>query len=257
MSLFWKCPPNEITTWVSVLIPSFNTPAEYLHDCFNSISSQRGNFGIELVIINDGSTYEYTSILENTIHIFKKSKNNLNVTYIHFHKNKGISYCLNRGILLCSHDLIIRMDSDDIMHESRIMKQISYMIMNPDCVISGTNMACFVGTNDKKLISKSSHNDYLSWETYKIERKKWILNHPTLVLRKSAVLDVGNYNESIIGFEDLDLELRLMKKYGHVSNISEILLLYRNHDNNTTIKNPISDDLIQSHIEKIILDSQL
>jgi hypothetical protein len=45
------------------------------------------------------------------------------------------------------------------------------------------------------------------------------------------VLEVGNYRRDLrMPFEDLDLELRILKKYKIVYNIQEPLLLYRTHN---------------------------
>ena len=65
------------------------------------------------------------------------------------------------------------------------------------------------------------------------------MNHPSICFRKSAILEVGNYNLSRDKIEnnclsDIDLELRLMKHYGVIYNLSDILLHYRIHDNQIT-----------------------
>ena len=256
---FWKCDPNTITTYVSIVMPCYNTHENFLRECFESISIQHGIFGVELVIINDGSDTDHTDALERQITIFKYRKYNLSVVYLRLYENKGVSYCLKRGVLLASHELIVRMDSDDIMHESRITMQIEFMNENPDCVVCGSNMVCFNTdrTNTKQYMDTTHHPDYLTWENYKTEKKQWILNHPTLILRKSAILSVGNYNENIAGFEDLDLELRLLKKYGHVRNIVSNLLLYRCHESNTTVTNKIDGSKIQQHIDKIVSENDI
>jgi hypothetical protein len=81
----------------------------------------------------------------------------------------------------------------------------------------------------------SNHDSLLTWEQYKKTKKSWILNHPTLCFRKYAVISVGNYNQDLRDpFEDLDLELRLLKKYGFVCNLPDILLYYRVHENQIT-----------------------
>ena len=43
------------TVWISILMATYNTENQYITDCLNSILFQNGNFGIELVIVNDGS----------------------------------------------------------------------------------------------------------------------------------------------------------------------------------------------------------
>ena len=66
------------------------------------------------------------------------------------------------------------------------------------------------------------------------------MNHPTVCFRKTAVLQVGNYNPTFGPgdlMEDYDLVLRLMKTYGKVDNLSDILIYYRLHPDQLTAKN--------------------
>lgn len=80
--------------------------------------------------------------------------------------------------------------------------------------------------------------EHIILQEYVKTRKDWIMNHPTLVFRRSAVLEVGNYNiENRAGFEDLELELKLLKRDGVLENMPDILLLYRLHDAQVTQKN--------------------
>ena len=46
---------------------TYNTENQYITDCLNSILFQNGNFGIELVIVNDGSDNNNTIFLETFI----------------------------------------------------------------------------------------------------------------------------------------------------------------------------------------------
>jgi glycosyltransferase involved in cell wall biosynthesis len=237
---FWEYENNKSNYNLSILMSSYNTKNEYIIDCFDSISNQKGFFNIEIVIINDGSDKEYSDFLEIFLEIFLENKNNLKIIYKKMNKNKGLSYCLHEGVLLCSNELIIRMDTDDIMDQYKIITQLTFMIDNLSCVLCGTNLISFTENDqkEKQYISISNHPKILSWEQYKENPKFWILNHPTLCFKKSAVLEVGNYNKELqLPFEDLDLELRLLKKYGFIYNIPKILLLYRIHSNQITHKN--------------------
>jgi len=235
--------------WVSVLIASYNTKPEYIRECLESIQNQKGKFGIEIVWINDGSEKENSVIQKNLLDLFvkKNSNNNYKVKYKKMDQNKGLSYCLHEGVLLCSYDLIIRMDADDIMNEYRIQKQVNFMNENPKCVLLGTNMSCFIEKNDsdmddnndkKKIVDKSHHSELITWEEYIKTKPHWIMNHPTLCFRKYAVINVGNYNKTLkLPFEDLELELRLLKEYKFAYNLLDYLLLYRIHENQITFKN--------------------
>ena len=69
-----------------------------------------------------------------------------------------------------------------------------------------------------------------AWEEYKKNPVDWILNHPTLCFKKSAILHIGNYNKQLkLPFEDLELELRVLKYYGILYNLNESLVFYRIH----------------------------
>ena len=150
----------------------------------------------------------------------------------------GLSYCLHEGVLLCSNEIIFRMDSDDIMAPERLNIQYNFITSTNDCVLCGANMISFKSDNNsqnKKKISETNHPHKLTWEEYKLLNSEWILNHPTLCFRKSAILEVGNYNKDLkLPFEDLDLELRVLKMYGCVYNLPEMLLMYRIHEQQIT-----------------------
>ena len=152
--------------------------------------------------------------------------------------NKGISFCLHQGLLLCSNELVLRMDSDDIMINNRIQCQIDYMNKNLSCVLCGSNVISFEIINGiKSEILRSHFKNILTWNEYRSDPKDHILYHPTLCFRKSAILKAGNYRKNFrVPFEDLELELRVLKMFGSVHNISECLVLYRSHENQISIK---------------------
>lgn len=233
---FWEF-DNEPDIWVSVLIPCYNTKREFIEDCLKSIKEQIGNFGMELVWINDCSNEENTYI---QLELLKKmeSLKNFKLVYNRIKINKGISFCLHQGVLLCSNELILRMDSDDIMINNRIQTQINYMKNNPSCVLCGSNIISFEIINGiKSEIQKSDHKNILTWNEYRLNPKDWFLNHPTLCFKKTAILRAGNYRQNFrVPFEDLELELRVLKMFGSVHNISECLVLYRSHENQVSIK---------------------
>ena len=213
---FWEH-DNEPSIWVSLLIPSYNTKEEYLISCINSIKEQVGRLD----------------------------------------KNSGISFSLNRGVNLCSNEIIFRLDSDDIMKYDRIIKQLQFILSNPYCVMCGTNVTSFEYVNViHSTIGKSNHKNLLTWLEYKNNPKTWILNHPSLCFKKSAILKVGNYREDFkYPFEDLDLELRVLKIYGLLYNINESLVFYRIHNNQITSKNTHINDILKKKLIQHMITS--
>lgn len=215
--------PPEPTRWVSMLIPSYNTKREYIRECLESIRSQNGAFQIELVWINDGSSDEATVELEQELVRFQRTSRFVTVKYIRRGENYGISRSLRQGILECSHELVFRMDSDDAMLPDRIKRQLEFMDAHDDYVVCGADIVTFDGmsrTNHPQIIRSADPDP----------KPNWFMNHPTLCLKRSAVLAIGNYGEIENGHEDRDLEIKLLEKYGAVYNIPECLVKYRLRD---------------------------
>jgi GT2 family glycosyltransferase len=247
-------PPTEDKS-VSILISSYNTKAKYIQDCLESIKCQQGHFNMELVWINDGSNDLNTKILKNLLDNFKNTTRFTKVVYSENDGNQGLGYTFNKGNILCSNKIIFRMDSDDIMVPNRLKLQIEYMISNPTVMICGGQINCF--NNQSNSISITSHKS-LSLDEYIKNPSHWFLNHPTVCYRKKAILEAGNYNINISRMaEDFDLWLRMLKKYGYIHNMEEILLNYRLHEDQLTHQGgkegrPYWHNLRTEMIQKII-----
>ena len=226
---FMAPPP---TAAVSVLVASFNTKAVYLKECLDSIKHQQGHFHIEVVWINDGSDKINTAILKEQLKRFENTTRFVSVRYGENTENQGLGYSLNKGVQLCSNELIMRMDSDDIMFPNRLQKQFEFMNLHKDCVLSGTQIEMFKDVHGvKQKAGTTSHPPMLDLETFKKNTAQhWLMNHPTFCFRKTKVLSVGNYNSQIHSMcEDFELILRVLKHYGKIMNMPETLLYYRLH----------------------------
>jgi glycosyltransferase involved in cell wall biosynthesis len=226
-----------------------------------SIKLQNGHFGIELVWINDGSNAVNTQLLELELENFKQTTRFTKVVY---HKNKenvGIATSLYDGISICSNEIIVKMDSDDIMMPDRIQKQLDFMKSNPDCVMCGTDLHMFrcdpQNPKEKMLLQRTNHPGVITWEEFKLNKPDWFANHPTLIYKKSAILEVGNYDKTMGScLQDYEIEVRILKRYGKIYNIPEVLLYYRIHGDQVTYNGAASNlenrTVRNSVVEKII-----
>ena len=64
---------------------------------------------MEIIWINDGSNDLNTKLLEITLDEFIKNTRFIKIVYKKWDKNMGIGYSLNKGVELCSNDIIIRL----------------------------------------------------------------------------------------------------------------------------------------------------
>ena len=231
----FQAPPKEKS--VSVLISSYNTKAGYIQECINSIQAQQGYFHMEIVWLNDGSDQLHTSLLQRCLNRLTSTSRFLNVVYVENEGNNGLGYTLNKGVNLCSNEIIIKMDSDDIMLPQRIQTQTEYMRLHPECMIMGTQLQMFKVdplTNAKVSHGNTNHKS-ISWNDYKQNPSHWFINHPMVCYRKSAILKAGNYDINLKQMaEDFELELRMLKTHGSIHNLNEVLLYYRLHDEQVT-----------------------
>lgn len=136
--------------------------------------------------------------------------------------NQGLGNALNTGLLNCSHDLVARMDTDDISLPHRFETQVAYLHNNPDIDALGSWMAEFDANPDLPFAIKTACTKNMVL----FAKRRNPMNHPTVMFRKSKVLAAGNYADSS-GFEDYDLWIRMLMQGCKLANLPEILLLYR------------------------------
>jgi GT2 family glycosyltransferase len=233
-------PPKENTYQnVSVLICSYNTKQSYIRQCLDSIKAQNGYFSIEVVWVDDGSDEKHRQELQNELVYFLKSSRFTTVRYVVNSQNLGVGYSLNRGVRICSNEIVCRMDSDDWMIPKRIQTQMAYMEKNPDCKIVGAQARLVQYNPESNAYDREIYKT--SFPTITLEHMKeklehWFVVHPTVCFRKSAIESIGNYQrETIPGCaEDYDLWLRVLKEYKIIHNLPDVLVYYRVHENQVT-----------------------
>jgi glycosyltransferase involved in cell wall biosynthesis len=204
----------------SVLIPVYaKENPENFTQALNSIIKQT-LIPSEIVIVKDGPL---TSELDNVIESFARSYGNL-FKIVFLEKNAGLGVALKLGVLNCSNEIIARMDSDDIASPLRFEKQIGFLGENIDIDIVGTWIAEFVN-NPSEIVSVRTvpqfHQDILKFAKFRNP-----MNHMTVMFRKKAVLDAGNY-QHFISFEDYYLWCRMLINGAKFANIPEPLVFVR------------------------------
>lgn len=247
----------EPPTWVSVLITSYNTPLKFLQECLDSIRMQQGYFGMEIVWINDGSNTECTTHLESELGAFQSSSRFCKVVYMAFPTNQGVAVAANRGLELCHHEIVFKMDADDIMHPARMWTQMEYMRNHPECQLCGTQIKMFYVddvTGKKQIHRITEHPSRITLKYIRQTQSKWFVNHPTICFRKSLVSSVGGYclKKELRVIHDYELMVRILRiKHIEIHNLSECLLYYRLHNDQLT--HQLSMDIETDNIQNCIL----
>ncbi|HII4409537.1 glycosyltransferase [Clostridium perfringens] len=198
--------------------------ADWLREALDSIMNQT-ILPSEIVLVKDGPL---TSELDNVIDEFViKYPNLFNIVALEY--NHGLGLALNKGILQCKNELIARMDSDDYIVPNRFEKQIEIFKKNPDYDCIGSYEAEFEDSiNNVVAIHRVPEQDY---EIRKFMRRRCGLLHPTVMYKKSAVINAGNYRDVLL-YEDYDLFMRMvLDKKAKCYNIPENLYFIRINSN--------------------------
>lgn len=131
-------------------------------------------------------------------------------------ENQGLGAALNAGLRQCRNELIARMDSDDLAVPERMEWQLEEMKKHPEVSVLGGQIGEF--WEDPERI--------VSYRTVPVEEPKIReflkyrspMNHTTVLLRRSHILQIGNY-QPLSGFEDYTLWIRLIAGGYHLRNM--------------------------------------
>lgn len=206
---------TKVTVLMSIY---FKEKPEYFRESLESILNQTYQPD-EVVLVKDGVL---TDELEKVI---KEYKEKLNVKEVPMKENKGLGLALKEGILYCSNEIIIRMDTDDIMHPNKILEQIKIFDENKNLILVGTNAYDF--NKGKDDISAVRVLPEKNEEILKFSKRRCPFIHAGIGMKKSYVLRAGNY-QKCLWFEDYDLFLRMLK-LGKGYNIQKNLLYIRSN----------------------------
>jgi glycosyltransferase involved in cell wall biosynthesis len=173
----------------------------------------------EIVLVKDGPLQPE---LEDVIVSFSRRYSFLKV--IPLAKNVGLGEALRIGLEACSHDIVIRMDSDDICRKDRFEIQIEYLANHPEVAVLGGNIEEFeVKPGDIGRIKKVPCS-YAAIKRY--SKFRCPVNHPTAAFKKSAIMTAGSYRDMPF-FEDYYLWLRVLQKGYIIENLSANLVFFR------------------------------
>lgn len=187
---------------------------EYLQQSIESILHQTAPTD-DFVLVCDGPlTPELDSVIAKytTLHV------------VRLKENGGLGRALNEGMKHCQHDLIARMDSDDISRPDRCERELGVFSQHPEVdIVSGT-IEEFITSPDevysRRVLPETSA------EIVQFAKKRNPFNHPAVMYRKSAVEAAGGYKDFYL-LEDYFLWVRMLLRGSKGYNIQEPVLWMR------------------------------
>lgn len=174
----------------------------------------------EFVLVEDGPlTKELYDVVEKY-----KTKYPKEFKVVAIEKNVGLGPALRRGVEECSNEYIARMDSDDYSMPQRIEKEFEVFERHPDIGMVGTNVSEFIDSINNVIcnVILPETNE----EIIKFSKRRCPFRHPSIMYKKSEVVNAGNYREYYL-CEDYDMWLRMIRNGCKCYNIQDIYVYMR------------------------------
>lgn len=209
---------------ISVIMGVHNG-ARTLKRAVSSILNQTFN-DFEFIICDDCSSDETLSILQ------KLRSQDDRIVILSNEQNLGLSATLNKCIGVARGRYIARMDDDDVSHSERFEKQFSFLESHPEISIVGCRRNAFDeqgiwATSD--IEGELSRSDVFSGRFF---------THPTVMMRKKDIEEVGGYTVSprTMRGQDFDLWCKMFAAGNRGYILSDVLFDY--YEDRNSIKEP-------------------
>lgn len=221
---------------VSVLMPVYNAE-RYVAEAVESILAQTFR-DFEFIIIDDGSTDGSLKILK----AYAARDERIRLTS---RGNKGLTRTLNEMVDKAKGEFLARMDNDDIALPERFALQVEFLQRESNVV--------WVGGAFELIDERGRLLTCIELPEHNAEIQQLLLDghtsfmHPCSMIRRASLIEVGGYDETLLGAEDVDLWLR-MSKVGALANLKDKVLKYRLNTNSINGRNRT---LMRQEAEKV------
>lgn len=230
---------------VTILTPSYNHE-QFVIESLESIKNQT-YANIQHIIIDDCSKDNSVSVIKNWI-----EENDYKCTFIQHETNQGICKTLNESLKLAEGKYWCGCSSDDVFLPEKIELLVAAMESGGEKVAFGhgrfnvfNENSEIIQENVKEIKPRLSDDDFINVLTSGLD-----VHSLTALYRVSSLEKIGWYNENL-GFEDVDIFLRLMNAgYTHIR-LEDTLATYRKIEGGNSVSDQhrknyhISQDFIK------------
>lgn len=222
------------TPIISIVTANYNN-SKFLPEFFNSILNQDFN-DYELIFIDDQSTDDSIQVAQSFTAYFREN------LIISSNRNKGFANALNAGIKKANGKYIARIDSDDRIKNSRLVKQLKFMEEHNLDVV-GSNIQYFDSSSGKSLFYSNVPTRVIDIEK-SLKNGRLSLIHGSLLLKKEFFTDI-QYSQSMVPAEDMEILCKGLKSNFRYGNLKDPLTEVRVHVD--SVSNSLRFETILKH----------
>ena len=213
-------PGGEAGPKISIVVPLYNTPLNFLEDLLDSVVNQTYR-NWELCCVDAGQD---TAVGQ---HVQARAKADPRIRYQKLTENEGIAGNTNHGFELATGDYIALLDHDDILHPcalwytaQAIVEQGADFVYTDEATFEGKveNVVLYHFKPDFMLDNLRSNNYICHLTTFS-----------KVLMEQAGGGERAEYN----GSQDYDLFLRLTEKAQKIAHIPHALYYWRSSPNST------------------------
>ncbi len=194
---------------VSVIVPCYNY-GRFLSEALESVRKQSFT-DWECIVVDNGSTDNTKEVMQGFVNVDKRFRYFL-------HENKGVSKARNFAIKNCLGKYILPLDADDKIGHDYLMEAVKVLENKPALKIVYSEAQLFGEVNRK-------------WENPDFSIENMLKENCifcSAFFKKEDFDKTKGYNEEmLIGFEDWNFWLELLRSGGEVYKIPKVHFYYR------------------------------
>ena len=207
------------TPLISIVIPLYNTPLEYLKEMVDSVIAQ--TYGNWQLCLADGSEGDEVSEF-----LRKKYKQEIRISYKKLKENKGISENTNAAVKLAMGEYIMLCDHDDVLAPDALFHIVKAIT---------EKKADAIYTDEDKISMDGKHyfepNFKPDFNLFRLRENNYICH--IFVVKRTILDQAGTFRREYDGAQDFDLIFRCCEKAERIVHIPRVLYHWRSHMNST------------------------
>jgi glycosyltransferase involved in cell wall biosynthesis len=190
----------------------------------------------EIIVINDGGI-DVQPLTQNLTSRF-------NIQYLSHDKNRGVSAARNSGLKIAKGKYIAYLDDDDVFFPEHLETLLSFLEKSPYRVAyTGSYFTQLEKKDGEYVAIKSERFCAIDFNPDQILVKN--ITPPISFMHERSCLDrVGLFDEQLLFYEDMDLWIRLSRKY-KFAHINKVTCEYRHRYDAVSITKSKQDDSLK------------
>jgi len=231
---------------LSIIIPTYNR-SNLLVQAIDSILQQRIKV-YEIVISDDCSTDDTRQVCQH----YQQKQQSTRITWVSGQTNAGAQVARNRGLAASSGDVIMFMDSDDVIAEKGLFPLLKALesadidYAYGKVVRTDNHLVPLKGTTAIGESFSSAPNDIAGYHWHTMGA----------IYRRSYLQRVGAWDEQLTGSQDWEFQARVKLANGNEVFVDQVVGLWRDHDEERVGAKRFRYDYVKSVIKACLLIHQ-